>query len=579
MGTPIDPNTLEFKTREYYLVDGDDYANNDILTFRQLDTTLIFLSNSIANVNPVVNINTGSLLLTASANLNNITFTKGDGITQFTITVDTGSGQTYTEGNGINIDGSNVVSAELGDGLDFDNNKIRALVRQVNGSPPVNGNVTVNLTAVLTGPSASLIASSSGTNTGSITSATVWVVSGDGGTPSPNGLAYIFVSQSTDVGGFGKWFALSTLNQDQADLRYVELSSATTQNITSSLLISGSTTFSGSLFWSGSSNANGATANVVVLSNGQLYITGAYGAGGGGTPSAPLNSVQFNNNSNFGGDSTLTFTPPTASNLAVPVSSSLLNLFGRETISGSLILRNPATFTTYNTSSWTSSLTLQVIGTSSFTGSLIVSSSSNVIGTSRVTGSLIVSNSLQVIGTGSITGSLVVSRSIDNTATIVGSGSTNPILNVLGSQGQLFSVYDTLTGSLFSVNDISGLPIIDVRSDTTTLIGSYQAPALHTSRRIVTTVGNNIIYNGIPTASYNAAIIDYNITSASNAKIGSIMTAWSSSTITTQNEYATASVGSGTFPTISLQISGANLIVTASATAASWVIKTIIRSI
>jgi hypothetical protein len=579
MGDPIS-GPFSFRTRQYYDINGDpNVAKDSILSFEDLDTTLLSLSSSIANVNPVVNINTGSLLLTASADLNVITFTKGDGITQFTITVDTGSGQTYTEGNGINIDGSNVVSAELGDGLDFDGNKIRALVRKVNGSDPVNGNVTVNLTAVLTGPSASLIASSSGTNTGSITNATVWVVSGDGGTPSPNGLAYIFVSQSTDAGGFGKWFALSTLNQDQADLRYVELSSATTQDITSSLLIRGSTTFSGSLFWSGSSNADGATANVVVLSNGQLYITGAYGAGGGGTPSAPLNSVQFNNNSNFGGDSTLTFTPPTASNLASPISSSLLNLFGRETISGSLILRNPATFTTYNTSSWTSSLTLQVIGTSSFTGSLIVSSSSNVIGTSRVTGSLIVSNSLQVIGTGSITGSLVVSRSIDNTATIVGSGSTNPILNVLGSQGQLFSVYDTLTGSLFSVNDISGLPILEVKSDTTTLIGSYQAPALHTSRRIVTVVGNNIIDNGIPTASYNAAIIDYNLTSASCAKVGSIMTAWSGSSISTQTEYATASFGSVNFPTMSLQISGANLIITASAAAASWVIKTIIRSI
>lgn len=35
---------------------------------------------------------TGSLLVTASVSLNDITFTKGDGVTQFTITVDTGSG-------------------------------------------------------------------------------------------------------------------------------------------------------------------------------------------------------------------------------------------------------------------------------------------------------------------------------------------------------------------------------------------------------------------------------------------------------------------------------------------------------
>jgi hypothetical protein len=57
------------------------------------------------------------------------------------------------------------------------------------------------------------------------------------------------------------------------------------------------------------------------------------------------------------------------------------------------------------------------------------------------------------------------------------------------------------------------------------------------------------------------------------------MTAWNGSSISTQTEYATASFGSVNFPTMSLQISGANLIVTASAAAASWVIKTIIRSI
>ena len=158
-------------------------------------------------------------------------------------------------------------------------------------------------------------------------------------------------------------------------------------------------------------------------------------------------------------------------------------------------------------------------------------------------------------------------------------GTSSPVFKVDGTSGELFTINDSLTGPLFSVNDISGLPIVDVRSDITTLIGSYQAPALHTSRRIVTSVGNNIIYNGIPTASYNAAIIDYNLTSASCAKVGSIMTAWSGSSISTQTEYATASFGSLNFPTMSLQISGSNLIVTASAAAANWIIKTIIRSI
>jgi hypothetical protein len=61
------------------------------------------------------------------------------------------------------------------------------------------------------------------------------------------------------------------------------------------------------------------------------------------------------------------------------------------------------------------------------------------------------------------------------------SGST--MLNVVGSQGQLFSVVDTLTGSLMSVNDITGLPILEVFSDDRVVMGEYGANALIVSGR------------------------------------------------------------------------------------------------
>ena len=50
-----------------------------------------------------------------------------------------------------------------------------------------------------------------------------------------------------------------------------------------------------------------------------------------------------------------------------------------------------------------------------------------------------------------------------------GSGSTgdNTIVDIQGNQGQLFSITDSLSGSLFSVNDISGIPILKVLSDDT----------------------------------------------------------------------------------------------------------------
>lgn len=47
--------------------------------------------------------------------------------------------------------------------------------------------------------------------------------------------------------------------------------------------------------------------------------------------------------------------------------------------------------------------------------------------------------------------------------------------SVDGSNGRLFSISDSLTGTIFSVNDAAGLPIIEVESDTidTVTIGTY----------------------------------------------------------------------------------------------------------
>ena len=47
---------------------------------------------------------------------------------------------------------------------------------------------------------------------------------------------------------------------------------------------------------------------------------------------------------------------------------------------------------------------------------------------------------------------------------IVEGASSGTVVNVLGSQGQLFSVTDDLSGSIFAVSDISGVPIFDVNS-------------------------------------------------------------------------------------------------------------------
>lgn len=58
--------------------------------------------------------------------------------------------------------------------------------------------------------------------------------------------------------------------------------------------------------------------------------------------------------------------------------------------------------------------------------------------------------------------------------TLRGSSSSNGTLSWEGSQGQLFSITNNLTtGSIFSVNDISGIPAIDVNVDGTVDIAPF----------------------------------------------------------------------------------------------------------
>ena len=86
--------------------------------------------------------------------------------------------------------------------------------------------------------------------------------------------------------------------------------------------------------------------------------------------------------------------------------------------------------------------------------------------TANVSGSLNVNSGNLNINTGSLT----IFKS--------GSGASDPLFDVEGAQGQLFSVIDTFSGSLMSVNDISGFPILDVRSDDTVSMGTFGSNAL-----------------------------------------------------------------------------------------------------
>ena len=105
-----------------------------------------------------------------------------------------------------------------GPGIRINNLSISSSVLAVNGIYPINGNISTTLTSVITGVSASLIQSSSGTITGSLTNGTVWIISNNTPDPTKNGNAYIFAS-----GSVGQWYQLSGYDTATYDSRYLKL--------------------------------------------------------------------------------------------------------------------------------------------------------------------------------------------------------------------------------------------------------------------------------------------------------------------------------------------------------------------
>jgi hypothetical protein len=175
------------------------------------------------------------------------------------------------------------------------------------------------------------------------------------------------------------------------------------------------------------------------------------------------------------------------------------------------------------------------------------------------------------------------------------SGST--VLDIQGSQGQLFSVVDTLSGSLMSVNDVSGLPILEVFSDDRVVLGTYGSPALtitgsnaiftgsviidgaflDTVRTGSLPTGSSLVYT-VNTGSYTAGFFDYYVSSGSNFRAGNIMAVFGAGTYKF-TDLATPDIGSTTNLQFSMSMAGASAQLYASASSAGWTVKTTFRTI
>tara|TARA_R100001163_G_scaffold3220_1_gene4855 strand:- start:8076 stop:8858 length:783 start_codon:yes stop_codon:yes gene_type:complete len=180
-------------------------------------------------------------------------------------------------------------------------------------------------------------------------------------------------------------------------------------------------------------------------------------------------------------------------------------------------------------------------------------------------------------GDAQITGSLIVSSSNSTSSlTLEGSGST--VFDVIGSQGTLFSVDDDLSGTIFTANDISGLPILEASASGDVYIGKSPQSLYTTAVISSTTAATTQSIFGLSTSSYDGAFFDYTVQSGSNARAGSIMSIWSGSTIN-YTETTTTDIGNTTDFNLIVHISQSQAQIASHATNAGYKIKTIIRSI
>jgi hypothetical protein len=331
--------------------------------------------------------------------------------------------------------------------------------------------------------------------------------------------------------------------------------------MTGSLTVTGGITgsFSGSGIISSASFAtNALTASFVNPLVQTVLITGSLSVSGSTVISGSLQVTQGITGSLFG-TSSLSINALTAS-FVNPLTQSVF-------ISGSLIV-------TGSTIISSSAATQLQVGSNL----LFISSSGNVgIGTSSPNFRLDVSGSSEFVGNVQITGSTFISASAGtgSALTVYKSGST--VVSIQGSQGELFSITDSLSGSLFSVSNISGLPILEVFSDNTTLVGNYLDPMLVTTQLVTANSGSTTVYS-LPTASYDGAFYDYVVRSGSNSRAGQIMAIWSGSSAN-YTDNSTTDFGSTANLSFNVIVSGSNMVLRSTVTTGSWTVKTIIRSI
>ena len=142
----------------------------------------------------------------------------------------------------------------------------------------------------------------------------------------------------------------------------------------------------------------------------------------------------------------------------------------------------------------------------------------------------------------------------------------------------MFSVDDDLSGTLFSANDVSGLPVLKADASGEVYLGKSPQSLYTTAVVSSTNAAESHSLCTLSTSSYDGAFFEYTATSASNARAGSIMSVWNGGNIVFA-ETTTTDIGNTSDLTTEVVISGSTARLVAYGPNASYKIKTIIKAI
>jgi hypothetical protein len=181
-------------------------------------------------------------------------------------------------------------------------------------------------------------------------------------------------------------------------------------------------------------------------------------------------------------------------------------------------------------------------------------------------------------GTSTMIASGSTSASADPGTGIVVNHSGSTAFSVIGDVGTLFSVDDSLTGTLFSANDISGFPVLQADSTGEVYLGKTPQSLYTTAVVSSTTAATTHSLVSLSTSSYDGAFFEYTAISSSNARAGSIMSVWNGANIVS-TETTSSQIGSTTDLTAEVIISQSQAQLVVYGANASYKVKTIIKAI